>query len=354
LKRLIAFVLVLAVVSSGVCFAADLTQDSTGAAIQVSMDTIEQIWNQYSSELSKIKSDMSISRRAYKDMDAALDRANARMDSSITVLISYDQAKLAYDVAAIQYDSKIQNAVLGVKKAFLIFWQDQLNLEYTTEKLAQKQTQLNKYADGVNQGYLSQKAYDDLENTVEELTNSIESLKLKVETDETTLKTKLGLPQESRLEYTYPTLNESVFETLLTIDKEADLKALQNNSVNLKVLQTTYESLSRYTRSYANGSQVDGAELNLKTAQENLPASFGVQYQQLINQYQDLQNEYRKLDLQKEKLYKVQQQYEKGFLSALALSNQKLEYTLTESGVKVKESALYGTFLSYLNMVAGN
>jgi len=128
LKRLIASVLVLAVVSSGLCFAADLTQDSTGA-IQVSMDTIEQIWNQYSPDLSKIKIDLSISRRAYKDMDTSLDRANERMDSSMTVLSGYDQAKLAYDVASIQYDQKIQNAVLGVKKAFLSFWQDQLNLE---------------------------------------------------------------------------------------------------------------------------------------------------------------------------------------------------------------------------------
>lgn len=352
MKRLIAATLVFAVLSSGLCYAANPTQ--TGSTIQVSLDTIENVWTNHSPDLAKIKSDLSISRRAFEDMEDALDRANDRMDSSMATLNSHDQAKLAYDIASAQCTQKVKNAILDTKKSFLCFWQDQLNLNYTVAKLSQKQDQLTKYSGALKQGYLSQKTYDELENAVIDLETSIDSLRLKVMMDESTLKTKLGLSQDSKLEYIYPALSEEMFITLMKMDPKADLESLQKNSVNLKVLQLTYESLLRYTRSYANGYQVEGAELNLKTAQENLPINYSVQYQQLINQYKDLQNDYRKVELQKQKLSKVHKQYDKGFASAVSLANLELEYSLAESGVKVKESVLYSNYLSYLNMVSGN
>ncbi|MDF2838698.1 MAG: hypothetical protein K0S60_401 [Evtepia sp.] len=354
MKRFLVTFMLLTVLSSGSCYAANLNSSLPESKMQVSLDKMEQIWTNHSPDLSKIENDLNSSRKAYDNLDYALDKANDRMDASVSFLNGRDQAKLAYDVASAQYNQRIQNSILATKQDFLTIWQDQLNLDYAKENLDQKQAQLSKNADGLGKGYLSQKTFDEMKNTVDELQNSVSNLRMKLETDQTTLKTKLGLDQNTKLEYTYPTLDEGVFKKLMSIDPKADFAALQKNSVNLKVLKITYDSLSLYTRSYANGIQVEGAELNLKTAQNNLPANFSTQYQHLINQYDDLSNEYRKLALEKEKLYRVQKQCEMGFVSSLTLSNLKLEYYLMESGVKVKESALYGSYLSYLNMVAGN
>lgn len=354
LKRLIVAFMLLSVFSSGLCYATGVNSSSDTSKVQVSLENIEQIWTDQSPDLSKIRNDLSISRKAYDDFDHALDKANDRMDASLSILNSRDQAKLSYDLASAQYNQKIQNSILATKQVFLSIWQDQLNTDYTAANLAQKKSQLLKNEDAFLKGYLSRKDYDDLKSTVDELQNSLSSLQIKLLNDETTLKMKLGISQNTKLEYIFPALNESQFKKLMTVDKEADLASLQKNSINLKVLNITYESLARYTRSYANGYQVDGAEQNLKTAQDNLPANFETLYQNLINQYHDLINDYRKLSLETEKLYKMQKQNEMGYVSSLSLSNLKLECYLMETGVKLKECTFYGTYLSYLNMVAGN
>lgn len=356
MKRILAFSLVLALLSSGFCFAATPTTTETSEPVSVSLDTIESLWTKQSPELAKLKSELAISRRSYHDLSDSMEKAdeNNNFAALNSLLSGRDQAKLAYDVATLQYDQKVKNAILSAKEAFLLCWQDQLNLASAKAKLAQKQDQLQRNAQGVQSGYLSQKSYDDLKNTVDDLNSNVTALKTKFETDETTLKTKLGLKLNANLVYTYPDLNETVFQSLMNINPETDLAAMQANSVNLKVLQVTQESLQRYIRSYTNGTQVEGALVNLETAKKNLPASYTAQYQRMISQYQDLQNEYRKLGIQKDKLDKTQKQFEKGFVSSLTLSNTKLDLSAQDTVVKLKECSLYDTYLVYTNMVSGN
>lgn len=356
MKRILAFSLVLAVLSSGFCFAAAPKTTQTSEPVPISLDTIESLWTKQSPELTKLKSELAISRRSYDDLSDSMERADENNNYATlnSLLSGRDQAKLAYDVATLQYDQKVKNAILSAKEAFLLCWQDQLNLASAKAKLAQKQDQLQRNAQGVQNGYLSQKSYDDLKNAVDDLKNNVTTLKTKFETDEATLKTKLGLNLNANIVYTYPDLNEMAFQSLMNVNPETDLAAMQTNSVNLKVLQVTHDSLQRYIRSYTNGTQVEGALVNLETAKKNLPANYTAQYQRMISQYQDLQNEYRKLGIQKDKLDKTQKQFEMGFVSSLALSNAKLDLSTQETVVKLKECSLYDTYLIYTNMVSGN
>lgn len=310
----------------------------------------------HSPDYAKLKGDLFLSASNFNDSSNALDRASDTDNITLqdALFNRRDQAKFSYDVAAAQKDATIENAVLSAKQTVLLCIQDQWNLASASEKLTQKQAQLKKNGTGVQRGYLSSKAYTDLKNSVDELQNAVNSLRNKLNTDETTLKSKLGLELNARLQYTYPELSQELFASLMKIDPATDLKTMQSNSVTLKVLQLNTDSLQRYTRSYASSYQVSSAQLSLDTAKANLPSIYTAQYQRLSTQYQDLQNEYRKLSVEKDKLAKLEKQYEKGYLSALALSNAKLDLSSLISSVKVKECALYDTYLSYINMVAGN
>ena len=359
MKRFLAAALLLTLLSTGVCYGVNLTSTATAESntVSVSLDTIQQLWMDHSLDYAKLQSDLAVSKKTYSEVSKSLDRADENgLDSLLNSLLnSRDQAKLAYDVASAQYDQKVQNGILSAKTAFLTCWQDQLNLDTARKTLAQKQDQLSRDTEALRRGYLSQNTYDTLKDAADELQNTVNSLSTKQDLDETALKTKLGLSLDDTIIYIFPDLSREVFADLMAkVDPSADFTALQANSVNLKVLLITADSLSVYIRSYANSAQVDNAKLNLKNAQDTLQASFTAQYQSLINQYTDLQNEYRKLSVEKDQLDKTQKQFDKGYVSTLALSNLNLEYSSMETGVKVKESALYSAYLSYLNMVAGN
>ncbi len=361
MKKLISAVLAVALLSSGLCFAAD-TGTSSGS-VAVSLDTIAQLWTDHSPDYAKIKSDLAIAKSASDKLtDAADELTNVVMYDSTGMLYSQyaslcnsrDQAKCAYDVASVQYNQKIDNAVLAARQAFLTCWQDELNMEATKASISQKQTQLQNYADGLKKGYISQKTYDALECAVGDLQNALAGLETKKDADEITLKSKLGLNADASLEFTFPELNESVFSGLMKRDEDAGLASMLANSVNLKALQITCDSMSYPNHNYATKAQIAGAKLNLETARTNLQTSFSLLYRNLDRQYEDLQNSYRDLSVEKDKLDKLQGQYDRGFVSALALSNLKLEYSSMEASVKGKESALYSAYLAYLNTVAGN
>ncbi|MPM06274.1 hypothetical protein SDC9_52573 [bioreactor metagenome] len=362
MKKLISAVLAIVLMSSGLCFAAD-TGTATANSVSVSLDTIGQIWTDHSADYAKIKSDLAIAKATYDKLSGAADELTDVVMYDSTGLLysqyaslsnSRDQAKCAYDVAAVQYSQKIENAVLAAKLAFLTCWQDGLNMEATQANLTQKQTQLKNYADGLGKGYISQKTYDTLESTVNDLKNALAGLQTKKDADTITLKSKLGLHSDASLNFTFPELNESVFSALMKIDEDADLEAMLANSVNLKALQITYDSMAYLTHNYATKAQIAGAKLSIETARTNLETSFTLLFRSLMRQYEDLQSGYRDLSNEKDKLGKMQGQVDRGFVSALALSNLTLEYSSMEAAVKGKESALYGVYLSYLNTVAGN
>lgn len=364
MKRILSFALVTALLSSGACFAADTGGPSDGGgAVSVSIDAIEQIWTDHSPELLKIKSDLASAKKMSDQLSDAADNLSDAVLIDTTGLLDFqfaslesslEQAKCAYDIAAVQYDRKIQNALLSAKQAFITCWQDELNLTVTQAALSQKQAQLDHYAVGLTRGFLSQKTYDDLQSTAYDLQNNLSGLKTKLDADEITLKSKLGLDLDAALHYTYPDLNADAIGKLMDIDPDADLAKLLSGSVNIKVLQITYDSMSFPSHTYANSSQIHGAYLDLQTAKANTEENFTILYNNLIGQYSDLKNSYRNLADQKDELDRMQEKYDMGYVSGLALSDLKLAYSSMEAAVALKESAVYGTYLSYVNMVAGN
>ena len=179
------------------------------------------------------------------------------------------------------------------------------------------------------------------------------SLETKYANDVITLKTKLGIDSDAVPDYAYPALDEASFSALMSgIDHDADFEKLMQNSVNIKALQITYDSMSSHN--YATDSQAQGAKLSLDASKSNTGSGFELLFNSLTGQYSDLQNSYRSLAVEKDKLDKAQAQFDRGFISALALSNVQLEYLSAQTAVEVKESVLYGTYLTYCNMVAGN
>jgi len=363
MKKFISAVLIVALMSPGLSAAAETsTTSGSNDTVSVSLNTIEQIWTKSSPDLTKINNDLEVSKTTYDYLKYTNDiiSSNVLIDSTgflsyekATIQNSLGQAKIAYDIANTQYNAKIQNAILSAKQTFIACWQDELNISVSQASLSQKQKQLLNYSDGLSKGYISQKNYADLKNSVDNLQNTVNSLNTKLIADEDTLKMKLGLDLNTNPKFTYPNLNEDVMGGLMTMDQAADLKTLLTNSVNIKVLEITYNDMNSYSVS-STSAQFIAAYQNIATARTNTETSFTISYNNLLNQYSDLKNSYQNLAEEKDTLDKTQQKYSRGFVSALALSNINLEYTSMEAALKVKESSVYSTFLSYMNMVAGN
>lgn len=362
MKKILSVALALALLSSGVCYAADAGASEPGDAVSVSLDNMEQLWTDHSPEYAKINSDLKIAKKTFDKLTDANDAmVDAAMYDSTGILFyqaaslssSRDQAKCAYDVAVAQYDQKIQNAVLAAKQAFLACWQDEWNLSSLQANLARQQARLERFAEGVSNGYLSRKSYDDLKAAVNDLQNSLSGLQTRKTADELTLKSKLGVDADARLAFSYTALSRETFAPIMELDQEEDLAAMLSDSITLKVLQITYDSMNYPSHTYANGAQIDGAKLNLETTRTDLKNGFILLYQDLMNQYADLQDSYRDLERENDKLERTRGQFEKGYVSSSALTDMELEYASVLATVKVRESALYGAYLSYLNRKAG-
>jgi hypothetical protein len=72
-----------------------------------------------------------------------------------------------------------------------------------------------------------------------------------------------------------------------------------------------------------------------------------------MTQYTDLRNSLRSLSEEKDKLDRLQGQYDLGYASRAALDSLALEYTSMAASAQVKECALYSAYLAYLNTVTG-
>lgn len=361
MKKLISVLLASALLSSGACFAVDTSSGTDAAAL--SLDNIGQVWTDNSPEYLKINSDLKIAKASYDKLSdasdalsvaALLDSTGLYMYQASSVASSLGQAELNYDIAAAQYDQKIQNGILAAKQAMLTCRQDELNLGTLRSSLEQKQNQLNRYAEGVSKGYISQKVYDTLQSAVYDLQNSLTGLETKRDADFLTLKTKLGLRPDAELTFTWPDLSGDAFQALEMLDPGADLASMLSNSINLKVLQITYDSYSVPSHTYVTGAQLSGVKLSLETSETTAEAGYKTLYQSLMTQYADLQSSRRDLLDEKDKLDKLQGQYDLGYVSRLALDSLTLEYSSMAASVEVKECALYSAYLAYLNTVAGN
>jgi outer membrane protein TolC len=356
MKKLFSMLLVLYLLGSGVCIAADTKAVQNPTVI--SMDNIGQIWMDKSQDLIKYKSELTLAEDTLDDLSDDVDKMTDAPFGSIDMSTynslwnNRDQADLSNQLAKERYQQNIQNAQLAAKKVFLACWQDEVNVNATKSSLVLKENQLKGYEVLLMQGYISQYQYNDMKTSVESLKENLENLKLQQVTDQVLLKSKLGLNIDSDVALTYPELSKEGIAKLMEIDYSADLVVYMKNSINLKVLQLTYES--KENKPYASYAQGQDAKVDLELAKTSLPNNLKLAYNNLMVQYKDLKNSYTTLSHEKDNYNKSHSKYVLGVSSFMDSANAELSYVSVEAQVKGKEISLYNTYLAYLNMVAGN
>jgi hypothetical protein len=355
LKRFFTAILVLTMLLSCASPASAET-GSAGTALTISLETIEQQWLERSPEYTKINYDLALAEEIYTDLYDSCDLMGdhlsaANFSTYQTLMNSRDKAKCALDIAKAQYDANVQNGILAAERAFLACWQDDLNVALAQQNLDIKNNQLLNNAVALQNGYISQETYDNLKSAVDGLQNSLSALSAKQASSRTALKLKLGIDFEREIVLSYPEFNKDFFEKLIVTDFESDLISVGENSVAIKSLQISYDSMTKY--SYANYNQKKEASLSLNNAKIALEPNFVLMHRNLLNQYNDLLTAFSGFELEKDKLAKFKKQYEQGYVSSLVLSNIKLEYASMEASLAGKKAALYLTWLSYKNTVSG-
>jgi len=356
MKKIFSGLLVLSLLGSGLCLAAD-QETASQATTNVSLDSIEEIWTANSQDLTKYQSTLTVSKSTYEDLvDDTEDMIDLAMEGYYstynTLRNSRDEAEMGYEIAQLQYEQKIQTALLEAKKAFLTCWQDELSVESTQESLTQKQSQLNGYATLLQQGYISQNQYDNLKQSVDNIQDTLDGLAIQQETDLITLKVKLGLDTSGTVVLTYPELTADDMEQLMKIDYSSDLETFMANSVDLKILQITYDKKKEYH--FSTKIERQDAALDLEMAKTSLPDSFKITYNSLMSQYSDLKTSYTSLSNQKDSLDQTQTQFALGVGTSMDYVDAGLSYVSAQAQVQEKEISLYSTYLTYLNAVAGN
>lgn len=331
------------------------TEGSFGT-LTLSLEGVEQQWLERSPDYVKINSDLALADETYTDLFDAAKLMGEHLNASNfpdynTLMNTRDRAKCAFDIAKVQYDSIVQNGIFSAKKAFLVCYQDDLNISIAKQNLEIKKAQLTNYAVALQNGYISQSLYDSLKSAVDGLQNSLTALSTKREADYNTLRLKLGIDLETNLVLKSPDFGKASFDAIITIDFESDLKFVKENSVAIKVLTITRDSMA--SGNYANHNQKLQADLNLKNAKTALEPNFTLTYQNLQNQYTELLTAYSNFDTQKDKYENIKKQFAQGYISSLALSNASLDFSNSQATLFGKEAAMYLSYFSYKNAALG-
>ncbi len=361
-----AMLLTLPVCAAGTAQTAVTNPDGT-KTVTVSLDTIEGIMTDYSPTLRKIVKDRDAAESNYRKMKENMDdlqeiiqdapstaegwamaaQASKQYESLEN---SYRQVQLARDTAKEQYRLNVSQQVNTVKQQYLTYSLDQSKLSnLTAQEAAQRQT-LTNATSLLARGYVSQKTYDSMVQTTESLGDTLRTQQTVVDGGGRSLRLALGAPESVKLVYAEPNLSQFDFNQIITLDPDKDTQSMLQNSVQLQNAKLTYESYR--DNDDVSASQAESAKIAWEQAVKAETERMKTLYQNLQDGYHTLLTARASVETQRVALVAAEAKYQRGYLSAKALTDLRNQTAAQETNLKAQEIALYGKLLTYQQMKA--
>lgn len=361
-----AMLLTLPALAAGTVQTTVINPDGT-KTVTVSLDTIEGILTDYAPALRKIVKDRDAAESNYRKLKENMDdlqeiiqdapstaegwavatQASKQYESLEN---SYKQTQLARDIANEQYRLNVSQQVNTVKQQYLAYSLDQSKLSNLTAQLAAQRQTLASAASLLERGYLSKKTYDSLVQTTESLADSLQAQQTVVDGGGRSLRLALGAPESVKLIFAEPNLSQFDFSQIPALDLDKDTQSMLQNSVQLKNVKLTYESY-RHNDDISD-AQTESAKITWEQAVKTETERMKTLHQNLQDGYHTLLTARAAVDTQRVALGAAEAKYQRGYLSAKALTDLRNQTAVQETSLKAQEIALYSKLLSYQQMRA--
>lgn len=338
MKKGIALLLTLALAagSSVPAFAGETAQaaDQPTTAV-VSLGSIEDIMTTYSLSMRTDMNNLRIARNNLKDHEDDNDK---------------DYYENQRDIAEVQYDENVGNAVLNAKKSYLTYCAD--NDRYAAAQSAADSAGKAYHAAlvSLSAGFASQQNCDDLQQQYCQAQSTVTQLNQQLSREWASLRTLLNLPTNVSMSVKQVTADDLDVNAIPSVNYGADLIVMMGNDSKIKKAKLAYD----YEQDYHEiNADLDNALIELQQTKTTEEAAFKSLYDSMNSAYTVYEQDLTQVQQKQQELSFEQKALSLGFSSQKAVDDKAKELKTLQSTLANDRNTLFTSYLGYLSMKSG-
>lgn len=356
MKRILSSLLILSLTLAGFALAAEAEPQP----LDVSLDTMEALVKEYSPDIQKAANDYQTAKDNYYEIVNTMSDLQSRIQGgSFATGLQYsaqysslkdscDRAQLSMFTARESYRLTVSRQILSAKQAYLTYFIDSQKLALTRKQQEISADTLARARQKLSAGYLSQEAYDTMEESAADLKDTERAQQTSMDTDLRKLRTLLGLGADSELVLKQPDSTQWDLGKIAALDLDADLSVMLENSASIQIAALTYESYCDHD--YALHSEIENALIACEQAEKTARESMTSLFDSLQNSFHALNTARTKLSARQRDLASAEKKCASGYLSSQAVEDIKNEVKTMELNESIQELSLMSLWLSYEQM----
>jgi outer membrane protein TolC len=327
--------LILTAGASAPAYAAETAQSpGQKQTVEVTLDSIEDIMSTYNLDLQTYENSLKTAKYNYNKAEDGTE----------------DYYKNQYDIAKVQHDENVANAILSAKESYLAYCADydQYTAAQTTANNAQNA--YNTALASLSAGFVSQKDCDSLKDTYLTAQNTLSQLDQQIDRDRTSLRTLLNLPTTVNMSVKQLSVFDLDFSDIPKINYDADQIVMLGLDSKIKEANLSY----KYQDDHGYDShELDNAEIAVEQARESEKAAFKKLYDSLNSAYTVYRQDLDKVQRAQQTLDTEKKAFAAGYSSRQSVDGKTNDLNALQSTLAADRNTLYASHLNYTNMKKG-
>ncbi len=335
MKKWIAFLLT-AILTAGFSLPAGAAEAASRArAVEVSLNSIEKIMEEYNLDLKTIRNNLEIAQNNSEDHEGEDDE---------------DYYDNLYDIAKEQYEQNVHGAVLSAKRAYLLYCADNDRLAAAQDAADSARKSLNSALQSLSLGYASQKDVDALRQQADQAQNALTRLDDQLTQEKASLRKLLNLSNGVIMNIKPVSDGDFDFSGIPAIRYGEDAIMMRGNSTKIQAAKLAYQYQEDY---HSTNAELDNAYIALQQAQRSEEAAFKKLYDALNSSYTVYQQDLSNIKQKESELEFEQNAFSLGFSTQKAVDGKAQELKAAKTALADDRNALFLNYFSYMNMKIG-
>lgn len=302
--------------------------------VAVSLGSIEGIMTTYNLDLQTYANTLRIASYNDKNPDDSMK----------------DYYDNQYDLAKVQYEDNVADAVLNAKQSYLTFCTDNDRYAAALASAQNAQSAYSAALASLSGGFLSQKDCDALKDQLYQTQNTLAQLDSQLTRETASLRTLLNLPDNVNMSVKPVSADDVDVSGISSINYGADLIVMRGNDSAIKKAKLNYDYIDDTANTNYELQNANYALQQVRTSEEaafkklydSLTAAFAV-YRQDLDQVQRAQ---QALDAEEKALAA-------GYSSQKSANDKTSQLKTLQSTLSSDRNTLLTAYLSYINMKNG-
>lgn len=342
MKKVISLLLtaVLAVGAALPAYAEETEQKSVQKkTVEVSLDSIEDIMTSYNLDMKVMLNNLKIAKDNKDDNEG---------------MPQEDSSDNQYEIAKVQYDENVGNAVLNAKQSYLAYCadNDRYAAAQASAKNASKAYQVAQTS--LSSGFISQQDCDAAKDQYEQAQNALTQLDQQIIQERDSLRTLLNLPSNVNMSVRPVTDEDIDFSVIPDINYSADVIVMRGFNSNIKKAKLSYElQQDEIGETGYTDHTLDNAYVALQQARASEEAKFKQLYDSMTSAYTVYQQDLDQVQRAQKALETETKALSAGFSSQKSVDDQENTLKSLQKTLADDRNTLFTSYFSYINMKNG-